>query len=297
MNVALVFLMLVVVSGIAWVLDKSVFLPRRRRTAQRITSEMEVLQQGAKASNASAETVKKAAKLREAVLSRPWWLEYTAGFFPIILTVFLLRSFLVEPFKIPSGSMLPTLVVGDFILVNKFIYGIRLPVSNTKIIDIGQAQRGDVVVFRYPKDPSIDYIKRIIGVPGDTVSYIDRQLAVNGTPVSMVPLPDYFDEEHDLYFKRYQETLGARKNDILNSFSPSALVLGADNFRFRENCAYGDQGLICTVPPGHYFVMGDNRDNSADSRVWGFVPDQNLVGRAFFIWFNFKNLKRIGRFE
>ncbi len=297
MNVALVFLMLVIVSGIAWVLDKSIFLPRRQRFAQSLVADYERQQHSVPLASSTSEIVQKSSAIRQAALVRPWWLEYTAGFFPIILTVFLLRSFIAEPFKIPSGSMLPTLVVGDFILVNKFVYGLRLPVLNKKIVRLGQPKRGDVVVFRYPKDPSIDYIKRVVGLPGDTVSYINKQLKVNGQRIATIPLPDYFDEDHGTYLRRYEETLGETKNDILSSLSDASFVLNADRFRFQENCQYSEQGLVCKVPAGHYFVMGDNRDNSADSRVWGFVPDKNLVGRAFFIWFNFKNLKRIGHFD
>jgi signal peptidase I len=193
--------------------------------------------------------------------------------------------------------MVPTLLVGDFILVNKYEYGLRLPIVNTKITAGRPLARGDVVVFRYPKDESVDYIKRAIGLPGDVVAYQDKKLTINGQPVPETPLPDYFDEERIGYAKRFEESFGSRKNAILNNPAVPPFVIGAEDFPYRDNCTYNSRGVICKVPPGHYFMMGDNRDNSADSRYWGFVPDANIVGRAFFIWMNFSNLKRIGSFE
>lgn len=215
----------------------------------------------------------------------------------MILAVFVVRSFVVEPFKIPSGSMVPTLLVGDFILVNKFDYGLRMPVTNTRLTQGRPLERGDVVVFRYPKDESVDYIKRVIGLPGDTVAYQDKQLTIKGKPVAETALPDYFDEERQNYAKQFEESLDGRKNAILNNPAVPPFVMGAYDYPYRDNCTYNSRGVICKVPPGHYFMMGDNRDNSADSRYWGFVPDQNIVGRAFFIWMNFGDLKRIGSFN
>ena len=215
----------------------------------------------------------------------------------MILVVFVVRSFVVEPFKIPSGSMVPTLLVGDFILVNKFDYGIRLPITNTKITEGRPLERGDVVVFRYPKDESVDYIKRVIGLPGDVVAYQDKQLTINGKPVPETPLPDYFDEERIGYAKQFEEDIDGRKNAILNNPAVPPFIVGAEDYPYRDNCTYNARGVICKVPPGNYFMMGDNRDNSADSRYWGLAPDQNIVGRAFFIWMNFSNLKRIGTFH
>lgn len=193
--------------------------------------------------------------------------------------------------------MVPTLLVGDFILVNKFEYGLRLPVTNTKITQGSPLSRGDVVVFRYPKDESVDYIKRVIDLPGDTVAYQDKQLTINGQPVPETPLPDFFDDERQNYAKQFEETIGNKKNAILNNPAVPPFVMGAYDYPYRDNCTYNSRGVICKVPPGHYFMMGDNRDNSADSRYWGFVPDQNIVGRAFFIWMNFSDLKRIGSFN
>ncbi|EIP88719.1 signal peptidase I [Burkholderia humptydooensis MSMB43] len=289
--------MLVVLTGIAWVLDKLVFLPQRKKAADAAVAEFDRQQERIGERFADENAPQTRARLRDEKLRQPWWLEYTASFFPVILVVFVVRSFVVEPFKIPSGSMVPTLVVGDFILVNKFDYGLRLPITNRKITAGRPLERGDVVVFRYPKDESVDYIKRVIGLPGDTIAYQDKKLTINGQPVPETPLPDYFDEERMNYAKQFEETLGARKNAILNNPSVPPFVMGADDYPYRNNCQYDSRGVVCKVPPGHYFMMGDNRDNSADSRYWGFVPDKNIVGRAFFIWMNFSELKRIGSFN
>lgn len=304
MNFALILFLLVLVTGVAWVADKLLFQPARRRAAEAALAQFDQQQlslagagvagSGSTEGNAVASA---RAKVRDDKLRQPWWLEYSASFFPVILAVFVLRSFVVEPFKIPSGSMIPTLLVGDFILVNKFDYGIRLPVLNTKILDVHDPKRGDVMVFRYPKDESMDYIKRVIGVPGDVVAYENKRLTINGEPVQYTALPDFFDDEHIAYFKQYEETINGVKHRILNDPNVPPYVMGADDFPFKQNCQYNSQGVICKVPPGHYFMMGDNRDNSADSRYWGFVPDKNIVGRAFFIWMNFANLKRLGGFQ
>ncbi|MBG0862507.1 MULTISPECIES: signal peptidase I [Burkholderia] len=297
MNFALILFVLVVVTGVAWVLDKLVFLPRRRKAADSAIEEFDRQQSRIDKRFADENAAQTRSKLRDEKLRQPWWLEYTASFFPVILAVFVVRSFVVEPFKIPSGSMVPTLLVGDFILVNKFEYGLRLPVTNTKITQGSPLSRGEVVVFRYPKDESVDYIKRVIGLPGDTVAYQDKQLTINGQPVPETPLPDFFDDERQNYAKQFEETIGNKKNAILNNPAVPPFVMGAYDYPYRDNCTYNSRGVICKVPPGHYFMMGDNRDNSADSRYWGFVPDQNIVGRAFFIWMNFSDLKRIGSFN
>ena len=235
---------------------------------------------------------------RERLLMQPWWLDWTAGLFPVILVVFLLRSFLFEPFKIPSGSMIPTLLVGDLILVNKFHYGVRLPVINKKIIDNNPVQRGDVMVFRYPVDKRQDYIKRVVGIPGDEVSYLNQKLSINGKLLSTSALGDFFEADSLRYEPQFSEKLGAVEHKILVNPRRSGYY-GPDpkTFPLAQNCRYSPEGVVCKVPPGHYFMMGDNRDNSQDSRYWGFVPDENIVGKAFFVWMNFSNLGRIGAFH
>ena len=237
------------------------------------------------------------AKTRAAGAKEPWWIEYPKSFFPVILIVFLLRSFVVEPFRIPSGSMIPTLLVGDFILVNKFAYGIRLPIVNKKIVDIGEPKRGDVMVFRYPEDPSLDYIKRVVGLPGDRISYVGKRLSVNGVEVPLKVDGEYLHKERMNYSRRYLERTGEEDHAILVEDDAPASIPFVKQFPFRENCSYNSDGVSCTVPPRHYFLMGDNRDNSSDSRVWGFVPDANIVGKAFFIWFNFSEPSRFGSFR
>jgi signal peptidase I len=227
----------------------------------------------------------------------PWWVEYSKSFFPVILVVFLLRSFLVEPFKIPSGSMLPTLLVGDFILVNKYTYGIRLPVINVKVMDVNVPQRGEVMVFRYPVDPSLDYIKRVVGLPGDEVAYRGRRLTINGREVPVKRAGDfnYVENIRFVSTERYIEKLDGHEHAILIKPDEGPFpVSGVRMFPYRDHCAYNDEGFVCKVPPAHYFMMGDNRDGSDDSRYWGFVPEANIVGKAFLIWWNFDDFKRIG---
>jgi signal peptidase I len=268
-NFALILFILLVITGLVTLLDKLVWSKRRAEGEE-----------------------------------EPWWIEYPKSFFPVILIVFLLRSFLVEPFKIPSSSMRPTLEVGDFILVNKFTYGIRLPIVEKKIIDINQPQRGDVLVFRYPLDPSLDYIKRVVGVPGDEVVYKDKQLIVNGQPQVLKPDGSYSYLEGTLAFvttQRFEEKLGNAVHDVAHlPDAPPVRMGGVRTFPGRENCVYNESGFTCKVPPGSYFMMGDNRDNSEDSRYWGFVPDDHIRGKAFFVWWNWDDVssfafKRIGR--
>lgn len=237
-------------------------------------------------------------KQRGSGVVEPWWVEYAKSFFPVILIVFCIRSFLVEPFKIPSGSMIPTLHVGDFILVNKFTYGIRLPIIDKKIIQINDPQRGDVMVFHYPENPSVDYIKRVVGVPGDRIEYRNKQLTINGVEQVQTPDGDYNYVESGLNFvhtEKRTEMLGKKNHELLiNPDMPNVHLGSVAEFKGHENCVYSEESVRCTVPAGHYFMMGDNRDNSRDSRYWGFVPDREIVGKAFFVWMNFSDLKRIG---
>jgi signal peptidase I len=201
-----------------------------------------------------------------------------------------MRSFLAEPFKIPSGSMMPTLLAGDYILVNKYTYGLRLPVLNNVFLEINQPKHGDVAVFHFPPNPKIDYIKRIVGLPGDRIQYQNKRLLINGNLLEVSAVDDLEYEmqgESIIRAHQLQEKLMDVKHDILLHDIPN---------RYDANSLGGKflNGETIVVPEGHYFVMGDNRDNSSDSRVWGFVPDRNLVGKAFFIWFNFDDFARIG---
>jgi signal peptidase I len=304
---AFLMLMATIVTGIYWLAEQFYFLPQRRLAAERLESD---------AASRRAELDKlgiakndvDVTQAKERLIMQPWWLDWTAGLFPVIAVVFVLRSFLFEPFKIPSGSMIPTLWVGDLILVNKFHYGVRLPVINLKITDGNPVERGDVMVFRYPPKPNLDYIKRVIGLPGDEIAYLNKQLTINGQPVPKTPLPDFFEEDSLRYIKQFEERIplgdkpeasvtSMRLHRLLNDADRPAFVPGADEFMFKDNCRYTVEGVTCKVPAGHYFMMGDNRDNSLDSRYWGFVPEKNIVGKAFFVWMNFGNLKRIGAFD
>lgn len=245
------------VTGVIWLIDALLFAPKRTQRLQDAA--------GAKIEDTDETS------------SEPLIVEYARSFFPVLLAVLVLRSFILEPFRIPSGSMMPTLLVGDFILVNKFSYGIRLPVINKKIIEVGEPDRGDVAVFRYPDNPHLDYIKRVVGLPGDEIGYLNKTIIVNGVPVNKVPVGPYIGVGSGIGETgtlRTQEQLGEVTHDILtHPMAPS----------LAPSCNILRRGPVI-VPDGHYFVMGDNRDNSNDGRCWGFVPEQNLVGKAFAIW-------------
>jgi len=257
MDFSLLMLIALVVTGLIWAADHFVLAPRRRAHGAPAQADTEAQHAGKPA--------------REPLL-----VEYARAFFPVILLVFLLRSFLVEPFRIPSGSMMPGLLPGDFILVNKYTYGLRFPVINQKMIDVGSPRHGDVMVFRFPGDPSINYIKRVIGLPGDRIVYRDKQLMINGQPIPQMPMGDYsYTESGDrlIFAHLQQEQIDGVNHEILLSAGESGGV------------------LEFTVPEGQYFVMGDNRDRSNDSRYWGTVPEANIVGRAFLIWFSWDMVK------
>jgi signal peptidase I len=305
---AALLLLATTLTGVYWLAEQLHFLPMRRAAALQFDAEraqrLQTLQQQG---ITSQEDESPALQAREALLRQPWWLDWTAGLFPVIAAVFFLRSFLFEPFKIPSGSMIPTLHIGDLILVNKFHYGIRLPVLNHKVIDGHPVERGDVMVFRYPPKPSLDYIKRVVGVPGDKIAYINKVLTINGQLVSKLSVPEFFDADTMRYSKQFEEAMpigstpaqmnNLRIHRLLNDDRVPNFVSGINDFAFKDNCSYTVEGVECTVPEGHYFMMGDNRDNSMDSRYWGFVPDQNIVGKAFFVWMNFSNPSRVGGFD
>jgi signal peptidase I len=232
---ASILLVLTVFTGVLWSIDKWALEPKRKAAAAASGMPM------AKAN---------------------WLVDFGRQFFPVIISVFLLRSFVVEPFRIPSPSMVPTLRIGDFILVNRFAYGLRCPVGDCKLLALGEPKRGDVVVFRYPVDPKMDFIKRVIGLPGDTIRYVNKQLTVNGQLAPQQPKGLFESSAVELASEDYSGVV----HDVLAN--PDRPV----------------RDFEITVPAGQYFMMGDNRDNSADSRYWGFVPEANLKGRAFFIW-------------
>jgi len=258
---AAVLVVLTGLTGGIWLLDALVLAPRRARVP--VAGE-----------TGAAPPV--AVKL-------PWYVDLSKSFFPVILAVLVLRSCVVEPFRIPSESMAPTLLKGDFILVNKYTYGLRLPVLNTKIIDNGHPQRGDVVVFRYPPDPAVAYIKRVVGLPGDRLAYRSGQLFVNGQPVSLTPLTG---DPAAPNYQQFEEQLGETRHRIQMRADGRWSLVGVWPGIQPRREPDGAAGWEYQVPPGHYFMMGDNRDNSSDSRVWGPLPEENLIGRAFFIWMN-----------
>lgn len=255
----LVLVVLTLATGLIWLAD-GLFLRRRRMAAAR---------------NGTGAVAGDGESAEAAEPGEPYLVDLSRSFFPVLAIVLVLRSFLIEPFQIPSGSMLPTLEVGDFILVNKYAYGLRLPVLGTKVLDVGEPRRGDVMVFRYPEDGKTNYIKRVVGLPGDHILYRNKQLFINGEPVEarfVARLPPV---------ELRREKLGEVEHDIY-------LTLGRSGIS-------GEGEWV--VPEGHYFVMGDNRDNSNDSRYWGMVPDEMVVGRAFAIWMHWESLLSLPSFD
>ncbi|GGX81112.1 signal peptidase I [Litchfieldella qijiaojingensis] len=250
MDFSLLLVMAVAVTGLIWLLDVVWLGKTRRARVAAVEAEAgEYLDD----------------KSRKRVSKEPWFVDYSRSFFPVLVVVLLLRSFVVEPFQIPSGSMRPTLEIGDFILVNKFTYGLRLPVLNTRVVEIGEPQRGDVMVFRFPQEPSVNFIKRVVGLPGDRIRYEGKQLYVNGEPVPKALLnASPLEAPSELLL---EERLGEVSHRIYNDPRDP-----------------GPQIRELVVPEGHYFTMGDNRDHSNDSRYWGFVPEENVVGKAFAVW-------------
>jgi signal peptidase I len=295
-NFALILFLLTLGTGLVWGFDRYYLAPRRRKGLEAALAEFDARSARLTDSGIKLDTAGRAELIANFQVP-PAWVAYTGSFFPVIAAVFIFRSFIYEPFKIPSSSMVPTLQIGDLILVNKFTFGIRLPVVNKKIISINDPARGDVMVFKFPKDPALDYIKRVVGIPGDKIIYRNKRLTINGQEIVYEKLPDYLDEERLSYYSHYRENLTGVVHGILNDDRIPAYVPSPDAFPQHELCTYNLEGFACTVPAGHTFVMGDNRDNSLDSRYWGFVPDKNIVGKAFFVWMNLGNLKRIGPFD
>ncbi len=249
MSFALILVILAALTGFIWLLDALFFARRRQAHA------------------AEGETPR-----------QPILVEYARSFFPVILAVLIFRSFIAEPFRIPSGSMMPTLDVGDFILVNKFAYGLRLPVLDNKFLSVGEPKRGDVVVFRYPRDPAQNWIKRVIGLPGDEISFHNHTLVINGTPVPKFDREPYTDDGSKESPEMANVGTMISEEDLLGVKHAILTVPGMSR---------SPQGTW-RVPQGQYFVMGDNRDNSMDSRYWGFMPEENLVGKAFLIWLSWR---------
>jgi signal peptidase I len=269
-----VLLLIALVTGVIWLADVVVFQRFRAHAAQR---------QGKSLSD----------------IPEPGTVDYARSFFPVALAVLVLRAFVFEPFRIPSDSMMPTLLDGDFIIVNKFAYGLRLPVLNRKIVPIGEPQRGDVVVFRYPPNPSINYIKRLVGLPGDRVQVKDDRLIVNGQPVPVADLGLYEDgcyegmhlasehlgnHNHPIMFCPTPGDISSEPLPTCNRTPPRSYVCVAQQIAGEPD--RGDTQSDLIVPPGSYLMIGDNRDNSEDGRFWGYVPEANLVGKATRIWFN-----------
>lgn len=265
-----IMVLLVAVTGAVWILDVLVLAPRRR---------LEVERAGAATSSSEGK-----AEVLPTPKAAPKIVEYSRSFFPVFLIVLVVRSFVVEPFRIPSGSMMPTLEIGDFILVNKFSYGIRLPILDSKIITVGEPERGDVMVFRYPEDPSTPFIKRVVGLPGDRIEYFNKVLYVNGQPAMQEPIGTY---------------TGSGRGSNMTGASERIEHLMSNEHTILVQPGYPSLSVETIVPPGRYFVLGDNRDNSRDSRYWGTVPDKYIIGRAFLIWMNWDwgagiDWKRIG---
>jgi len=273
LDFSLVLVIVAALAGLIWLVDHLVVAPARRRAM--------VHDPSAPAPN----------------LPIPVTVDYARSFFPVVLIVLLIRSFLFEPFRIPSDSMMPTLLDGDFILVNKFDYGLRLPVLDRKIVSIGEPHRGDVAVFRFPPDPGMTYIKRVVGLPGDHVQVLNDQLIINGKTVPL-HLDSRYDDGCYHNMRLSTEVLGTHRHQVLSCLTPYEIVAPVTPSCHRHMdrnyvCIEPDHGQpdrgdspVMVVPPGHYLMIGDNRDNSSDSRYWGFVPEANLIGKATYIWLN-----------
>ncbi|CAG9000488.1 MAG: Signal peptidase I [Candidatus Celerinatantimonas neptuna] len=272
---SVILVVVTVVTGIIWALDRWVWSKSRQANLARaqIAAEGKLPEQA-----------------QEKLLKEAGWIENSKSVFPVLLVVLILRSFVYEPFQIPSGSMKPTLLVGDFILVEKFAYGLKDPIFNDTLIPTGKPKRGDIIVFKYPPNPKVDYIKRVVGLPGDRIIYRNKRLFIqpkceqNKCP-SVKEIPEKYLASGQFKMgpyplETYQEKLGHVTHDILINPALTDRV----NYYYQQPGTASDEFI---VPNGEYFVMGDNRDNSADSRYWGFVPEHNLIGRAVAIWISF----------
>jgi signal peptidase I len=266
----LILVGLVFGSGLLWLMDAIFLAPGRRRIIGELREHYpQWAQEGTEDSINFQDKVADSA-------SEPVVVEYARSFFPILLVVFVLRSFLVEPFQIPSSSMVPTLEVGDYILVNKYTYGIRLPVLRSKVLSLNQPGRGDVMVFFPPHMNDTYFIKRVIGLPGDTVTYRDKRLYVNGEPV---------------------ERMAPRAVAAGSRYELTTEMLGDSEHQVQVDTQRPPRDFSVVVKPGHYFMMGDNRDNSSDSRIWGQVPERDIVGKAFAVWMHWESLLSIPSFS
>lgn len=268
---SLILVLVTLVTGVVWVLEKFVWGKKRQQAVADVETK-------------TTESLSKEAAAK--IYPQPWWVENSVSIFPVIAFVLVLRSFIYEPFQIPSGSMMPTLLVGDFILVEKFSYGIKDPVFQSKLIETGEPKRGDIAVFKYPPQPNIDYIKRVVGLPGDTIRYTeDKQICVQAVGTDTCKPVAQFDAKESPFYQdgipliQAKEKLGDVEHNILVS------PIRRDNVQAYQPRPYHNEWV---VPEGEYFMMGDNRDNSADSRYWGFVPEANFVGKATAIWISFE---------
>ena len=261
-NFPLLLVLAVLITGLIALFDRLVLLPKRRAAV-------------ANYKTGTGQSVDE--KAVEQLEREPGVVETAKSVFPVLALVLVLRSFLFEPFQIPSGSMIPTLQIGDFILVNKYEYGLRLPVLGTKILSVNEPERGDVMVFKEPRNPNVNFIKRVIGIPGDKVVYQDKQLIINGNPV--------------------KQEFTAELKDGVNSYQLFDEIIDGKTHTIRKDTYRKSKEGSWVIPEGYYFMVGDNRDHSNDSRYWGLVPEKNIVGKAVYIWMHWPNWNQIPNFK
>lgn len=284
-NVELLLAVVTCISGLYWLAEHCLFKPRRRELAEFFVRTM-----GPRRTEAEYRAC------RAIVMERPWWLHVSAVF-PLALVLCLLRACVWEPMAAPSSSMSPTLRVGDLALISKYAYGFKLPLLGTRLTDGTPPRRGDVIAFQAPLPPKRNTIKRIVGLPGDEVTYRGKRLWLNGVPVPKHQAGDFYSRRADRHFTLFEEHLGDRRHRIIHDEARQGMERGSVDYPLKSNCRYVPDGVTCKVPPGHYFVMADNRDYGQDTRLWGFVPTGNVIGKVFFVWMNFDNLDQIGIVE